>query len=136
MNSKVKITIILLTIVGLGLYLFKKRSTGKLLDPNKLNEPLKSFYFQLKEKGYEPKTNPQSLTNQFVTFTINEGEEKLIVTVNSLNFLLIYDKADSSNAHIIKYTGDNFVIGDEIVSDESDLMSGVLEIVENKSYTI
>ena len=131
MNSNVK-TISLTVLVCLGLYLWKKYKTNRFFDPNKLQEPLKSFYFKLKAKGYEPKTNPIGHQSPFVTFSIVEGDEKIKVVVNSANILLIY--ADNKAYNPIKFGEEGFTIYDKIVSDKKDLFEGVLEIVENKNY--
>ena len=134
MNKSVKTISITIGLIGLGLYLWKKYKTDKFFDPNQLQEPLKSFYAKLKEKGYNPKTNPISHPSPFVTFVIGEGENKITVTVNSLNLVLIY--AENKSYRPIKFGEEGFTIYNKIVSDKADLFDGVLEIVENKSYKI
>lgn len=134
MNKSVKTISITIALIGLGLYLLKKYKADKFLDPNQLQEPLKSYYAKLKEKGYNPKTNPTSHQSPFVTFSIGEGENKITVTVNSLNLVLIY--ADNKSYTPIKFGDEGFTIYNQILSDKDDLFDGVLEIVENKSYKI
>jgi hypothetical protein len=134
MNKKVTTISITVALIGLALYLFKKYKGVKSLDPSKLQEPLKSFYDKLKEKGYNPQTNPITHKNPFVSFSIGEGADKVQVSVNSLNFVLIY--ANNKTYPPIKYSGEEFTLRNKIVSDKSNLFDGVLEIIENKSYEI
>jgi hypothetical protein len=134
MNKSIKTISITVALIGLGLYLWKKYKTDNFFDPNKLQEPLKSFYFKLKEKGYNPQTNPSSHPNPFVTFSIGEGENKVKVTANSINLLLIY--ADNKAYTPIKFGEEGFTISNKILSDKTDLFDGTLEIIENKSYKI
>lgn len=133
MNSNVK-TISLTALVCLGLYLWKKYKTNRFFDPTKLQEPLKSFYVKLKEKGYNPQTNPTSHPNPFVTFTIGEGDSKVKITVNSVNLVLI--NADNKSYTPIKFSAEGFTVYNKILSDKTDLFDGVLEIIENKSYKL
>lgn len=134
MNKKIATISITVALIGLGLYFWKKYRGEKNLDPNKLQEPLKSFYNKLKEKGYNPQTNPLTHKNPFVSFNIGEGDEKVQVSVNSLNYVLIY--ANNKSYAPIKYSGQDFTIGNKILSEKADLFDGVLEIVENKNYEI
>lgn len=134
MNKSLKTISITVALLGLGLYLWKKYKSNGLFDPKKLQEPLKSFYDKLKEKGYSPQTNPTSHPNPFVTFSIGEGENKVKVTVNSLNMLLIF--ADNKSYTPIKFGEEGFTVYNKILSDKTDLFDGVLEIIENKSYKL
>jgi hypothetical protein len=134
MNKKIATISITVALIGLGFYLLNKYRGEKNLDPNELQEPLKSFYNKLKEKGYNPQTNPLTHKNPFVSFSIGEGDGKVQVSVNSLNFVLVF--ANNKSYRPIKFSGEDFVIGNKIVSEKTDLFDGVLEIIENKSYEI
>jgi hypothetical protein len=134
MNKKLTTILIVVSFIGLGFYFWGKYRGEKNLDPNKLQEPLKSFYFKLKEKEYNPKTNPLTHPNAFVTFSIGKGNDEIQVSVNHLNMVLVY--ANNKSYTPIKYSGEDFTVNNKILSDKSDLFDGVLEIIENKSYEI
>lgn len=134
MNKSLKTISITLALFGLGLYLWKKYKPNSFFDPNKLQEPLKSFYFKLKEKGYNPQTNPTSHPSPFVTFSIGEGDNKVKVSVNSINLVIIY--ADKKSYTPIKFDEQGFTLHNKILSEKTDLFDGVLEIIENKSYKL
>jgi len=105
-----------------------------MADPNNLEEPLKSFYLKLQEKGYKPTTNQLSERNSSVTFYLDQGKDKIKVTVNSLNLVLIENNNKSYSP--IKYSKEGFTINKRVLSENKDLFEGVLEIIENMNYKI
>lgn len=133
MNKKVTTISITILLIAASMYLWKRYSKKEFFDPNKLNEPLKSYYFKLQEKGYNPKTNPTTHKNPFVTFSIGEADTKKVITVNNIGLVLIYENNKSFEP--IKYNGEDFTKNGQIVSDKSDLFEGILEIIENKYYS-
>ena len=134
MNKKAITISITVALISFGLYLWNRKRAEQFFDPDKLDEPLKSYYFKLKEKGYKPKTNPITHPKPFVTFEITDNGKKSVVTVNSLSQLLITE--DGVMAKPIIYNGDEFIVNDKTVSGNKDLFEGVLEILENKSYRL
>lgn len=132
MNKNVLGASITLTIIAFIIYCSRKNKANKKLNPYDLPEPLKSFYQKLNEKGYNPQTNPLTHKNPFVSFTLLDGEDKIVVTVNYLNLVLI--NVNNKIYQPIKFTGKDFTINNQIVSESSDLLEGVLEILENKNY--
>lgn len=133
MNKKAATISITLALIGLGLYLWNKKRAAQFLSPDQLEEPLKSYYFKLKEKGYKPKTNPITHPKPFVYFEIEENGKKTSVVVNAMSQLLITE--DGQMMKPISYNGNEFVINNKTVSDNKDLFDGVLEIITNKNYT-
>lgn len=134
MNNSLKTISITIALIGLGLYLWNRYRSNRFLNPSKLQEPLKSFYDNLKKKGYKPQTNPLSYRVPFVTFSIGEGDSKVKVTANSANSIWIF--SENQLYAPIKFDKEGFKINGKILSDKTDLFEGVLEIIENKSYKI
>ena len=133
MNKKAATITITLALIGLGLYLWNKKRAAQFFPPEQLEEPLKSYYFKLKEKGYNPKTNPITHPKPFVTFEIDENGTKTVVVVNSLSQLLITENGKMMKP--IVYNGKEFLVSNKTISDNKDLFDGVLEIVMNRNYT-
>lgn len=134
MNRTLTIISITILAIGLGLHLNYLHKASKMADPNNLEEPLKSFYLKLQEKGYKPTTNPLSERNSSVTFYLDQGKDKIKVTVNSLNLVLIENNNKSYSP--IKYSKEGFTINKRVLSENTDLFEGVLEIIENMNYKI
>lgn len=132
MNKKAASIVITIALIGLGLYVWNKKRAAQSFPPEQLEEPLKSYYFKLKEKGYKPRTNPLTHPKPFVAFEITENGKKTTATVNSMMQLLISE--DGKMMKPISYNGDEFIINNKTVSDNKDLFEGVLEIITNKNY--
>jgi len=132
MNKNMVGLTITIAVIGLSFYLLKKKRSNKQLNPQDLVEPLKSLYYTLKEKGYNPRTSLASRKNAYVAFDMGEIDNKIQIVVNSFGLVLIEDQKKAYKP--IKYSGRDFTINDKIVSDKKNLFEGVLEILENKSY--
>jgi hypothetical protein len=95
---------------------------------NKMPENLQAIYKTLKDKGYKPETSPASFSGFFIKFV--SGDVQVIINSNE-TITFAYDT--SKAPYVAEYVngvlkGKNGVIADK------DIVSAILQIIENKDY--
>ena len=109
--------------------LTKKTSAPEKSSPESLPEELKKAFDILSEKGYKPETNPTTHKNSFVSFKTLEGEQ---VVINKNLLITIYFEGKQFPA--IQYMDSMFIQSGEVISDDPNLVDGVLQIIQNQDY--
>jgi hypothetical protein len=95
---------------------------------NKMPENLQSIYKSLKDKGYKPETSPVSFAGFFIKFV--SGNVQVIINANQ-TITFIYNL--SKPPYVAEYQNGILVGKNGIVAD-NDIVSAVLQIIENKDY--
>ena len=102
--------------------------------PKNLPQNLQDIYKQLKEKGYNPTTSPREFSGYFVSFEIGEGDEKLMIIINDKNVITIITNDKKKPPYVITYNGGRFTSNKGLIDESDDLLSGLLQIIENEDY--
>ena len=102
--------------------------------PKNLPQTLQDLYDQLKEKGYKPTTSPKQFSGYFISFEIGEGEDKIMIIINDKNIITISTEDKTKPAYVITYIGGKFTSKDGLIDESDDLLSGLLQIIENEDY--
>ena len=117
-------------------YTYYKKSTDTTTpsSPETLPEMLKKAYQDLQSQGYKPSTNPISHPSRFITFTISDVVDMPVVaTINDQNGIVIaFDK--NKPPFVAKYTDGQVLSKGQVIADDDDIVSAILQIIENKDY--
>jgi hypothetical protein len=95
---------------------------------NKMPENLQDIYKTLKDKGYKPETSPASFSGYFIQF--ETSGVKVIVNANE-TITFAYDNAKPPYVAEFK---DGVLIGKNGITSDSDIVSAILQVIENKDY--
>ena len=94
----------------------------------KMPDNLQRIYKTLKDKGYKPETSPSSFSGYFVQFV--SGDVKVIVNSNeTITFAYSVNKPP----YVAEFK-DGVLIGKNGVVADSDIVSAILQVIENKDY--
>ena len=125
-------------IVGaviLGYYMYASRNIMAVKRlPKNLPQNLQDLYDQLKEKGYKPTTSPKQFSGYFISFEIGEGEDKIMIIINDKNVITISTQDKTIPPYVITYSGGKFTSKKGLIDESDDLLSGLLQIIENEDY--
>jgi len=125
-------------IVGaviLGYYMYASRNIMAVKRlPKNLPQNLQDLYDQLKEKGYKPTTSPKQFSGYFISFEIGEGEDKIMIIINDKNVITISTEDKTIPPYVITYIGGKFTSKKGLIDESDDLLSGLLQIIENEDY--
>ena len=112
----------------------KNANTTTPSSPETLPEMLKKAYNDLKSQGYNPITNPVSHPSRFITFTISDVVDMPVVsTINDQNGIVIaFDK--NKPPFTAKYTDGQVISKGQVIAEDDDVVSAILQIIENKDY--
>jgi hypothetical protein len=125
-------------IVGaviLGYYMYASRNIMAVKRlPKNLPQNLQDLYDQLKEKGYKPTTSPKQFSGYFISFEIGEGEDKIMIIINDKNVITISTQDKTTPPYVITYSGGKFTSKKGLIDESDDLLSGLLQIIENEDY--
>ena len=116
--------------------LFGKRGgKGRLSNrvPNTFPKNLKNLFRDLESKGYNPQSTSNNAKEKFVTFSITSGVNPVVVKVNEANEIT-FTSADIKEPFKVKYDGRSFMANKKIVAESSDMISGILQIIENRDF--
>jgi hypothetical protein len=95
---------------------------------NKMPENLQDIYKTLKDKGYKPETSPASFSGFFIKFV--SGDVQVIINANET----ITFAYDASKAPYVAEYKDGVLSGKNGVIADKDIVSAILQIIENKDY--
>lgn len=113
----------------LGYYMWASRDVLAVKRAvNKLPDNLQSIFKSLKDKGYKPETSPVSFSGFFIKFV--SGEVQVIINANQ-TITFIYDV--TKPPYVAQYTNGVLSGKNGIIAD-NDIVSAVLQIIENKDY--
>jgi hypothetical protein len=120
---------ILIGFFFLGYYMWSSRDILAVKRAvNKLPDNLQSIYNSLKSKGYKPETSPVSFSGYFVKF-VSGGVQVLVNANQTITFA--YDK--TKPPYVAEYNNGVLVGKNGIIAD-NDIVSAILQIIENKDY--
>jgi hypothetical protein len=126
---------LLIGAIILGYYMYTTRNIMAVKRlPKNLPQNLQDLYDQLKEKGYKPTTSPKQFTGYFISFEIGEGDEKIMIVINDKNVITIATQDKNKPPYVITYTDGRFISRDGLIDESDDLLSGLLQIIENEDY--
>jgi uncharacterized protein (UPF0297 family) len=126
---------ILIGAIILGYYMYTTRNIMAVKRlPKNLPQNLQDLYDQLKEKGYKPTTSPKQFSGYFISFEIGEGDEKIIILINDKNIITITTQDKNKPPYVITYSEGRFISRDGLIDESDDLLSGLLQIIENEDY--
>jgi hypothetical protein len=126
---------ILVGSIILGYYMYTTRNIMAVKRlPKNLPQNLQDLYDQLKEKGYKPTTSPKEFSGYFISFEIGEGDEKIMILINDKNVITITTQDKNKPPYVITYTDGRFISRDGLIDESDDLLSGLLQIIENEDY--
>jgi hypothetical protein len=109
--------------------LTNKKSVVEKSSPESLPEDLKKAFDILNEKGYKPETNPTTHKKSFVSFKTPEGEQ---VVINKNLLITIYFEGNQFPA--IQYMDGMFIQNGAVISDDPNVVDGILQIIQNQDY--
>jgi hypothetical protein len=89
---------------------------------------LQRIYKTLKDKGYKPETSPSSFSGYFVRF--ESGDVKVIINSNE-TITFAYDV--SKPPYVAEFK-DGVLVGKNGITADSDIVSAILQVIENKDY--
>jgi hypothetical protein len=119
----------------LGYYMYTTRNIMAVKRlPKNLPQNLQDLYDQLKEKGYKPTTSPKEFSGYFISFEIGEGDEKIMILINDKNVITITTQDKNKPPYVITYKDGRFISRDGLIDESDDLLSGLLQIIENEDY--
>jgi hypothetical protein len=126
---------LLIGAIILGYYMYTTRNIMAVKRlPKNLPQNLRDLYDQLKEKGYKPTTSPKEFSGYFISFEIGEGDEKIMIVINDKNVITIATQDKNKPPYVITYTDGRFISRDGLIDESDDLLSGLLQIIENEDY--
>ena len=126
---------LLIGAIILGYYMYTTRNIMAVKRlPKNLPQNLQDLYDQLKEKGYKPTTSPKQFSGYFISFEIGEGEDKIMIIINDKNIITISTEDKTIAPYVITYNGGKFISKDGLIDESDDLLSGLLQIIENEDY--
>ena len=126
---------LLMGAIILGYYMYTTRNIMAVKRlPKNLPQNLQDLYDQLKEKGYKPTTSPKEFSGYFISFEIGEGEDKIMIIINDKNIITISTEDKTKPPYVITYSGGKFTSKDGLIDESDDLLSGLLQIIENEDY--
>ena len=126
---------LLIGAIILGYYMYTTRNIMAVKRlPKNLPQNLQDLYDQLKEKGYKPTTSPKEFSGYFISFEIGEGDEKIMILINDKNVITIATQDKNKPPYVITYTNGRFISRDGLIDESDDLLSGLLQIIENEDY--
>jgi hypothetical protein len=126
---------LLIGAIILGYYMYTTRNIMAVKRlPKNLPQNLQDLYDQLKEKGYKPTTSPKEFSGYFISFEIGEGDEKIMILINDKNVITITTQDKNKPPYVITYTDGRFISRDGLIDESDDLLSGLLQIIENEDY--
>ena len=70
----------------------------------------------------------------FISFEIGEGEDKIMIIINDKNIITISTEDKTIAPYLITYSGGKFTSKDGLIDESDDLLSGLLQIIENEDY--
>lgn len=113
----------------LGYYMWESRDILAVKRALKnMPDNLQRIYKTLKDKGYKPETSPSSFSGYFVRF--ESGNVKVIINSNE-TITFAYDV--SKPPYVAEFK-DGVLIGKNGVVADSDIVSAILQVIENKDY--
>jgi hypothetical protein len=120
---------ILIGFFFLGYYMWSSRDILAVKRAvNKMPDNLQSIYNSLKSKGYKPETSPVSFSGFFIKF-VSGGVQVLVNANQTITF--IYDT--TKPPYVAEYNNGVLVGKNGIIAD-NDIVSAILQIIENKDY--
>ena len=113
----------------LGYYMWSDRDILAVKRALKnMPENLQAIYKTLKDKGYEPTTSPTSFSGYFIQF--ETGDVKIIINANeTITFAF-----DNTKPPYVAEFKDGVLIGKNGITADSDIVSAILQVIENKDY--
>ena len=113
----------------LGYYMYASRDVLAVKRAvNKMPDNLQAIYKTLKDKGYKPETSPVSFSGFFVKFV--SGDVKVIINANeTITFAF-----DTTKPPYVAEFKDGVLIGKNGITAQSDIVSAILQVIENKDY--
>jgi hypothetical protein len=125
-------------LIGFGILFYYMYLTRNIMAvkrlPKNLPQNLQDLYKQLKEKGYKPTTSPKEFSGYFISFEIGDGDDKLMIIVNDKNVITIITEDKTKPPYVITYSGGKFISKGGLIDENEDLLSGLLQIIENEDY--
>ena len=113
----------------LGYYMWESRDILAVKRALKnMPDNLQAIYKTLKEKGYKPETSPSSFSGHFIKF--ETSNVKVIINANE-TITFAYDTAKPPYVADFK---DGVLIGKNGILADSDMVSAILQVIENKDY--
>jgi len=95
---------------------------------NKMPDNLQAIFKTLKDKGYKPETSPSSFSGYFVKFETSDVQ--VIINANqTITFVF-----DNTKPPYVAEFKDGVLIGKNGITADSDIVSAILQIIENKDY--
>jgi len=126
---------LLVGAIILGYYMYTTRNIMAVKRlPKNLPQNLQDLYDQLKEKGYKPTTSPKQFSGYFISFEIGEGEDKIMIIINDKNIITISTEDKTIAPYVITYSNGRFISKNGLIDESDDLLSGLLQIIENEDY--
>jgi len=120
---------ILIGFFFLGYYMWSSRDILAVKRGlNKMPDNLQSIYNSLKSKGYNPETSPVSFSGFFIKFV--SGDVQVIINANQ-TITFIYDVAKPP--YVAQYAN-GILSGKNGIIADNDIVSAILQIIENKDY--
>ena len=113
----------------LGYYMWESRDILAVKRAlKKMPDNLQRIYKTLKDKGYKPETSPSSFSGYFIQF--QSGDVNVIINSNeTITFAYDVNKAP----YVAEYK-DGVLIGKNGINADSDIVSAILKVIENKEY--
>jgi len=113
----------------LGYYMWESRDILAVKRALKnMPDNLQRIYKTLKDKGYKPETSPSSFSGYFVRF--ESGDVKVIINSNE-TITFAYDV--SKPPYVAEFK-DGVLVGKNGITADSDIVSAILQVIENKDY--
>ena len=120
----------------LGYYMWSSRDImAKKRKIKDLPETLQSIYKTLKEKGYNPQTTPDVITNPSVLFEtggIKVGISPSLIKEGVLS--VVFSDGDKTKPPYPTEYKDGVLAGKNGVTADADVVSAILQVIENKDY--
>jgi len=113
----------------LGYYMYSDRDILAVKRKLKnMPDNLQAIYKTLKDKGYKPTTSPSSISGYFIQF--ETGGVNVIINANeTITFAF-----DTTKPPYVAEFKDGVLIGKNGITADSDIVSAVLQVIENKDY--
>jgi hypothetical protein len=120
---------ILIGFFFLGYYMWESRDILALRRALKnMPDNLQAIFKTLKDKGYKPDTSPKSFSGYFVQFETN-GVKVIINANETITFAY-----DATKPPYVAEFKDGVLIGTNGILADSDIVSAILQVIENKDY--
>jgi hypothetical protein len=120
---------ILIGFFFLGYYMYASRDILAIKRAlNKMPNNLQAIFKTLQDKGYKPETSPVSFPGFFIKF-VYKDVQVVINASESISFF--YDK--NKPPYVAQYSN-GVLSGKNGVIADGDIVSSILQIIENKDY--